>query len=53
MPGIAGRRARVLVSGAPLDFTDEPCSTADDRIYQIDDTALRFWDREPKVRMLA
>lgn len=51
MPGIAGRRARVLVSGAPLDFTAEACSTVDDRIYTIDDAALRFWDRDTVVQV--
>lgn len=51
MPGLAGRRARILVSGAPLDFTTEACTTADDRVYTIADPTRRFWDRNTAVQV--
>lgn len=49
MPGIAGKRALVRVAGTPVAFTDEPCSTTDDQTYQIDDTTMRYWDRDAAI----
>ena len=51
MPGLAGKKALVKVTGAPLDFTAEECSTSDDTTYTIDDAAKKYWDRDTPVQV--
>lgn len=45
MPGIAGRRALVKVTGAPVAFTNEAVTDIDHQTYQIANTTKRVWDR--------
>jgi hypothetical protein len=46
MPGIAGRKALVKVTGAPVAFAAEATTnTGDDKTYQITNAAKRVWDR--------
>lgn len=51
MAGIAGKKALVRVTGAPLDFTAEACTTADDQTYTIADATRRYWDRDTAVQV--
>ncbi|MBA3853332.1 MAG: hypothetical protein C0503_02895 [Gemmatimonas sp.] len=51
MSGIAGKKALVKVTGAPLDFEDEACSTTDDTTYTIDDATKKYWDRDTAVQV--
>lgn len=51
MPGLAGKKALVKVTGAPLDFEDEECSTSDDQTYTIDDATKKYWDRDTAVQV--
>lgn len=49
MSGIAGRRALVKVTGAPVAFTAEACATSDNKTYTISNAARRYWDRDTAV----
>lgn len=49
MPGLAGRRALVRVSGVAVPFADEATTTADDQTYQITNSARRYWDRDTAI----
>lgn len=49
MSGIAGRRALVRVTGAPVAFTAEACTTTDDETYTIANAARRYWDRATAI----
>src|SRR5690606_9518523 len=50
MPALKGRHARVLVSGPPLSFTDEP-TTADGarKVYQVTESQLRLWPADAEI----
>src|SRR4051812_21765948 len=46
MPGIAGRKALVKVTGAPVAFAGEATTdSGDHQTYQITNAAKRVWDR--------
>jgi hypothetical protein len=46
MPGIAGRKALVKVTGAPVVFAGEATTdSGDHQTYQITNAAKRVWDR--------
>jgi hypothetical protein len=46
MPGIAGRKALVKVTGAPVAFAGEAAAdSGDHQTYQINNAAKRVWDR--------
>lgn len=49
MSGIAGKRALVKVTGAPVAFTAEACTTADNKTYTMTNAARRYWDRATPV----
>lgn len=47
---VAGFKAQVNVSGAPVAFTDEPTTpNADLTSYQINDTLKRVWDAQADI----
>lgn len=45
MPGIAGRRALVKVTGAPVALVAGATATTDHQSYQLTDATKRLWDR--------
>jgi hypothetical protein len=46
---IAGKNSLIKATGTSIDFVGETTTTTDDKIYQIDNTVKRVWDRTADI----